>query len=596
MNIYECLVSKEPIEDFVVFNERLYLKTQTHYFMIDPKEGCEAKESISCKSFKTQNSFFSHDASVLALLFHDRVEIFDYKKQKIINCIAKKGVQKGLFFQHYFLLVTKHEIFVYAIDCDFFLDAYYFHETITDILFHDGVLYVALFDEKVVVYDFFQKRVIKTYYTPLSPYKIALYDKGFICGNIDGSVTVFEDGAKKTLTTPLTKAITSLVISNNTLYVASSEEELYAIDLEAKKLQKRVATFDVGIKKIASFHEELLVVQLVSDRVSFVMIEQEKEQIKQQQKSFKVEILESFLALYREKKFAYALNLASKYPILQNRAEYEEMQRDFLKRLKVAAKYILKNQMQEARELIAMYVIDEQKREVVKLLLEYREHFLEFLSAYAQKDYKRIFELSKEHRAFCASSLYQIIEQEVTQKLDAIYQEILQEQISLDSKEFLEQVVSYNKKAKELLLFLKQTQRLQDYFAQKRFVLCYEMIDEELALTKSAKMLTKLWQARVLRCEELVCMGDFEAVVEELRGFFVLEQFEQKIVMLLKRSLLRKIEQTDDFSQAERLYIAYVELFSKDAMLERMREQKEKEFNKRFVIVESGEANWKSVL
>ncbi|SFV51091.1 WD-40 repeat [hydrothermal vent metagenome] len=277
--------------------------------------------------------------------------------------------------------------------------------------------------------------------------------------------------------------------------------------------------------------------------------------------------IESFKALFREKKYPHAFIIASKYPMLKELQEYAMMQKHFHTLLKLSALYIKKGEKQKAKELIGEYARIEEKRIVVKLLLSYGEEFLDFIKMVSDIKIEEAFATVQNYPEFANLPSFIALKAQMQKRVAMLEEKMdamrLQEDFSLlyEWESFLEEA----KRAKKRLL---QLQKLQNFYAKAQWQKCYEMIEEDPLVQNSllAQQLKKHWYSCYEKAKLSAEDGDIEGVYKNLKDFLSIQSKKSTIKELLyiasKRAIAVLIEQRE-LQKAQKLLFDAVEYFGK---------------------------------
>ena len=280
------------------------------------------------------------------------------------------------------------------------------------------------------------------------------------------------------------------------------------------------------------------------------------------------EARKSFLALFNEGNYPQAFIIATKYPFLKKTKVYSELQQHFHALLKIAALYIKQGNILKAKEILGVYARVEEKRLVVKLLLEYGELFLEFLSAVSMKDLQKVYKTVKQYPRF--GDVPSFVEYDVTieerlQKIDGLIESMELERVDVD---FLTQLLPFKKQALFLSQKLQKTRRLQKLYEEELFWQCYDYIaeNEEIQNTQLAQLLQNHYQKQLKKAKEVAKKGDIAQLVELFEPFIQSRSKHQEIESVFADASAVKIEQLlqhEDYLLAQKALFLAVERFGK---------------------------------
>ena len=281
--------------------------------------------------------------------------------------------------------------------------------------------------------------------------------------------------------------------------------------------------------------------------------------------------IESFLALYREKKYPHAFIIASKYPKLKNTPEYAKMQEHFHTLLKLAALHIKKDELHKAQELIGEYARIDEKRVIVKLLLQFGEEFLDFLKAVQNKELQKVFAALELHPDFAKVPSFVALKMQMEEKLASMEEQMNTMELESDYS-LLWEWEEFLSEAKRLQKKLATLRRLQECYKEERWDACYAMIDEEDLTADSllAQLLQKHWYKRLEQAKRCALQGDIEEMYRVLQDFTAVASKKEQIKRLLYTATKRRIAdliKRGDFDKAERLLFETAEHFGKQEEL-----------------------------
>lgn len=276
----------------------------------------------------------------------------------------------------------------------------------------------------------------------------------------------------------------------------------------------------------------------------------------------------SFLALFNEGNYPQAFIVASKYPFLKKTKIYSELQHHFHSLLKIAALYIKQDQKQKAKELIGVYARVEEKRVVVKLLLEYGEAFLEFLSDISQQNIKKVYETTNLHTKFADVPSFVTFDTEIETKLDGIEAFINAMEFEKVDEVFLSLLLPFKKRAEILSDKLKKTKKLKELYEKELFWQCYDYIDrnDELQTTILAKLLENHFEKQLQKGKKLALQGKLEQIVNLFEPFLKSAAKQKSMEEIFAKASAKKIEQlikNGDFLEAQKALFLAIERFGK---------------------------------
>ena len=585
MQIYDCLISKEQIKSFFACNGELFFFTTTSFIKIEPKKSCKASFSIKNEELftKTKKIIFDNDCRYIALIYECKILIYDAVLKIIINKLEIEDISNLCFddkSRTFFIAVKNSRIYQYTLRSDNILSrvvSFDKKENIKALKSYENLVAAGSFDGKLIVSDFFSKKNILKLYMDLSIYSICFLDKThLVLGHIDGSVSFVDIATKsfKNIKTPFIKPIKTFVACKGVVFVVSNENFVISIDIKKQKIiDMKYLSFDADIKDMHLYNEDLLVFFLSGDKIVFADIELKTRHKQKPQKEL-FRYMESFEALFREKKYPQAFAVASNHKELKLTKTYMELQKVFISYLKLAAKYIKAKDKQKAKEVISKFASVNEKKEIVKFLLNYGEDFLEFIYLINKNDFKSVYELLKKYPEFKDSYLFK----EMKKYIYTLFNEMERKIDNLDFEInvlLLEEMEPYDKRAENLKEKYIKSKELYKLYKNDEFLKCFEMIFENECLKQNiiASMLEKHWQKLIIRADELAVEGNLKELIKLFQELIKLKSKREKISELLKISSrvgIKKLLKKSQYNLLEKAIYDYVELFGKDLEIDKI--------------------------
>lgn len=325
---------------------------------------------------------------------------------------------------------------------------------------------------------------------------------------------------------------------------------------------------------------------------------------------FSKEIKELFLAfekydrfcrLITDKQYALAYAISTKSTPLQETPQYKKMEQLFNLALFSAIKYIIKKDIQNAKETLKPYFSVASKKPLINALLTHNKEFVEFLSAIKNRNFKTIQQCIKKYTVFKEMPSYISLQKDIENELSEAKINIQTANIAVANRylDALEGVESLSKELKQLRQKGAEVSMLLDAYERDDFKKCYELLDSYTYL-KSIELgilLEKHWQKLMQKCENYAIKGEFKNIKKTLKELLKISSREEKIGELLKVSFHSKIENLiiiKDFFAAQTIIYSYLDIFGIDSEIVYIMKRYEAISNDKLAITHSlsSRDNW----
>ena len=301
---------------------------------------------------------------------------------------------------------------------------------------------------------------------------------------------------------------------------------------------------------------------------------------------------ENFKTLVREKKFAPAYTLATKYPPLQYSKEYQIMEKNYKRAYKQAQKELFHSNLNAAKEQLLPYIGVLSKKEGINLILKENSVFLEFLEALKHNDDATIYKLLSTHPHFKNLPPYKEFQQNITKSLQTINQLLNATDIS-QARDLIQKLQHNSSAQKELSLLEKKAdsiEKLLHLYEENKFKECYGLLDEKpLALLplQLTHLLEIHWTKLMQECEKYALYGNIKKIKQTLQELLTLESRSKRVGDLLRSAFIVEIEKNITkqlFVSAENLIYSYIDIFGEDTNLQKIMHLYEKTTNQKLAI------------
>jgi len=324
----------------------------------------------------------------------------------------------------------------------------------------------------------------------------------------------------------------------------------------------------------------------------FKKIESKKQKIKQLFNAFKY--YERFKILVIEEKYLIAYSMCHKFKDLQQTPEYYQMENRFKSIFKNAQQLMIYGDTDKAETILSKFIIVTQKRDIIKLMLNHNNYFIDLLKAIESDDFKTIYKIIKIDKTFL--KIYDI--NSVENKIKLILQNI-QNNIKILNVENIYKDIDKlrgidNLKLKlfNLLKNCKVIEKLKDAYEKDDFISCYELLDKNIFLNsvELSSFLDKHWQKIIYKCEDLALMGNFKEVKKILGELIFIKTRRDKIGDLLRICFYVQIDilKTEQkYKQSENLIYSYIDIFGLDEEIKVVMRQYEVDLKIKLAITDN---------
>lgn len=278
-----------------------------------------------------------------------------------------------------------------------------------------------------------------------------------------------------------------------------------------------------------------------------------------------------FKILTKEKNYLIAYSMSNKFPALQKTIEYKEMENRFKLAFKHAQQMILSRDYEKAKTVLSEFIIVTQKRDIIKLMLDNNEIFIEFLRAIESDDFQKIYKIVKTDVTFLKIHDYKIVEKKIELILKKIQNDIKVGDIESAYKRIdkLKDIDYIDSKISKLIDDCQKVKKLKDAYERDDFISCYELLDKHFSLnnTELAFFLHKHWKKIIYKCEDFALNGDLEELKNTLGELISLGTRREMIGNLFRICFYVQIDSfknKKDYKQSETLIYLYIDIFGLD--------------------------------
>jgi len=278
-----------------------------------------------------------------------------------------------------------------------------------------------------------------------------------------------------------------------------------------------------------------------------------------------------FQALFLEKKYALAYAMSTKYPAFQYTLQYKKMEKAWQETFADAQRQMILGQDEVAKGILNQYMTTITKRSLIKFVLNHNKEFLEFLKAIEKKEYKKVYQFTKQNKLFVQVPSFKTMEEDITQHLNLAKELIFKSELKKARKsiEHFETIPHLKEEVELLFTQCKYLQQLQIAYKENNFLECYALLDtyHELENIELSKLLEKYWTKIVSECENYALKGELKKVKSTLGNLLFIPTRRTKIGNLLRVSYHSKIKillSNKVFKKTEAVIYAYLDIFGLD--------------------------------
>jgi len=294
---------------------------------------------------------------------------------------------------------------------------------------------------------------------------------------------------------------------------------------------------------------------------------------------------------YTEQKFSLAYALCEKFPPLQWSLEYRKMENLYKKRFLLAQKFLSKNNVKEAHELLKPFITIEKKRPALHLLLRYNKQFITFLQALTNRDYKTIEQLLSSYPNFQELPAYRELQKEIQQKFTTAHTLIdnAQTKEALAITQEFQQSSLYTKESTYLYKRIAIAKEFLSYYEKNNFTKCYEMIDANSSLESMqiVQLLENHWKKSIQKCELYALDLKMDALKNTLDDLLSIRSRKEKLNDILRITLYAQIAKElreKEYKKTEALLYSALDMFTIDNELQEFIQLFEKLTNQKLAI------------
>ncbi len=272
--------------------------------------------------------------------------------------------------------------------------------------------------------------------------------------------------------------------------------------------------------------------------------------------------------LFINRKYALFYSMSNKFPQFQKTLEYKKMEEIWKKSFAKAQKEIILGHKDGAKSILNKYITINSKREIIHLMINNNEKFIDFLKAIDEKDFQTAHKLSIQNDLFTKFPSFKTLNIEINDKLQKIKKHINKGDVT-SAKELLTKlkgISSINIKVLNLHDKCSAMLRLKGAYSQNDFKSCYEILDRHIYLQNSELgiLLEKHFLKLMHKCEKFALNGDIKSIKKSLDGLIKIDTRKEKIGNIFRVSFLTKIEslmQNKNYDGAETIIYTYIDTF-----------------------------------
>lgn len=300
-----------------------------------------------------------------------------------------------------------------------------------------------------------------------------------------------------------------------------------------------------------------------------------------------------FKALVLEEKYALTYAMSTKYEPLKNTPQYKKMEKEFKTLFVNAQRAILKNNLQDAKELLRRYSSTLCKKPLINMLLTQNREFIAFLKAIQKRDFNTINQLLKINKLFKEIPNYLTMQTQIRESLQSAELLIKEGNIE-DAKRILlelEGADEFENELEDLYKKCRYMNTLQKAYADNDFIGCYEVLDmhKYLKSVELGVLLENHYSKLMQTCEEYALDGNIKGIRKTLGELITLYSRRHKIGDLLRVSFhvkIQKLLEEKNFKASEAIIYSYIDIFGIDSEMKNLMKNFEKLSMQKLAITE----------
>jgi hypothetical protein len=283
--------------------------------------------------------------------------------------------------------------------------------------------------------------------------------------------------------------------------------------------------------------------------------------------------MERFIYLFEHNNLSAFYGHAEQYPLLQETALYQQVEKIWNGKFIKAQKLMLLNKSKEAQQELQMFATVSSKHPLILLLLHNSDVLREYSKAIQCNDYYQLKTLTQRFPLLRKFPSYINFIHEAGELLDATIQTVHER--SFEKAELLlnalSEVIQYESEYYHLKSFYSLAKNLNHAITHNQLRSAYDLIDShhELLILSWAQELNAQWNEKLERAEQYAIVGNVTAIKNEFMTIINLPERHKRIGDILRTAYhvqLKKLLKTNNESFSVGVH-TYCDLFGIDTEL-----------------------------
>lgn len=283
--------------------------------------------------------------------------------------------------------------------------------------------------------------------------------------------------------------------------------------------------------------------------------------------------LDRFTALYEQKKLSAFYGHAEQFPLLQETAIYQHVEKIWSEKFSRAQKLMLLNKEKEIHEELSMFATVSSKRPFILLLIQNSAILISYSKAIQIKDYYQLKNLTQNFPLLRKFPSYINLINETGEIARAVVQAL--HECSFEKAELLlnelKGVVQYESEYHQLKQLYTSAKNLHHAIDNDHLRSAYHLLDThpELLTFSWGKELDVLWQKKLSMAEHYAIRGDVPSIKKEFSALITLPERHGRIGNVLRTAYhvqLKRLLKTNSEAFTSGVF-TYCDLFGIDTEL-----------------------------
>ena len=397
----------------------------------------------------------------------------------------------------------------------------------------------------------------------------------------------------------LNAPLTSLCVINDHLFIGNQEKELLKFDLQPfEYLEKLIHTKNYKAAYLYCTNEPLLLQSELYQKLEMIYAEhmkrakeclakkmvEESKRILEPFKTIKMKeiaevfkaysFIDRFTSFYAQKKLSAFYAHAEQYPLLQETALYQHVEKLWTEKFTKAQKLMLiNNNKKETQQELELFASISSKRPLILLLLQNSDVLRTYSKSIQTKNYRQLKNLTQQFPLLRKFPSYLSFIKETGEIIGAITEAMNNrsfEQAELLLNE-LSEAAQYESEYFELKNLYALAKNLDHALCHNHLRSAYRLIDthHELLILPWGEELNTMWSEKLIRAERYAIKGDIPSIKKEFVNLINIPKRHGRLGDILRMAYhvqLKKLLKTDSEAFSLGIY-TYCDIFGLDTEL-----------------------------